>query len=351
MKRNNKIQIFLVLLLISSSISGKEITRNVTDMAGRKVSIPTTINGVFTDRFTSLLVFATTPKLLLNATFSVNQESKRYISSDYYKDKPLTEDQDEEIIKLHPDIIIIGNLKGQSTIDNANKIQERLKIPVLVVNFTIEDYTKSFAFLGDVLGREAYTKQLIGFIDKYLTPISTKAKTISAVSKPKIYYAEGPTGLNTEPAGSIHSQVIDYLAGKNVAKASTGDVHGMAKVSMEQILVWKPDIILVWTGYPSGMGLPGIPSATQSTYEHIMTNPIWKKTNAVKNKNVYQIPALPFGWFDRPPSSNCLLGAIWLAEKLYPSLITYNINNAIKEYFQLFYHITITDKDVFYLSR
>lgn len=325
--------------------------RTVTDMAGRTVKIPASVNSVFTDRFTSLLVFAVDSKLLVNATFSVSDQAKKYISSDYYSNKPITDDEDEEILKLRPDIIIIGNLKGQSTIDNANRLQKRLKIPVLVVNFTIEDYIRSFNFLGLALGRKASADKLTAFIGKYLSPIVSKASKLSTSAKPKIYYAEGATGLNTEPSGSIHAQVLDYLSARNVAKTSIGDVHGMAKVSMEQILVWNPDIILVWTGYPSGMGLPGNSSANKSTYSHIVSDPIWAKTNAVKQSKVYQIPSLPFGWFDRPPSSNCIPGAVWLAAKLYPNLVTYNINTAIQEYFSLFYHVDITSDDVNILMK
>lgn len=325
--------------------------RTVTDMAGRTVKIPTSVNSVFTDRFTSLLVFAVDSKLLVNATFTINNQAKKYISPDYYQNKPITDDEDEEILKLHPDIIIVGNLQGQSTIDNANRLQKRLNIPVLIVNFTIADNIRSFKFLGLVLNRKANAERLTTFIGKYLTPIAKKASQLSISSKPKIYYAEGATGLNTEPSGSIHAQALDYLSARNVAKTNIGDVHGMAKVSMEQILVWNPNIVLVWTGYPSGMGLPGNTSENKSTYSHITSDPIWARIDAVKQSKVYQIPSLPFGWFDRPPSSNCILGAIWLAAKLYPSWVTYDVNVALQEYFNLFYHVNISSEDIAYLMK
>lgn len=336
MKKNYFVAIVILITLMSGNIHGAN--RTIVDMSGRKVQIPSQIKRVFTDRFTSLLTFSIAPEMLVNATFSVNSEAKKYISPLYYTNKPLTDDENEEILKLKPDIIILGNLNGQGIKDEANRLQAQVKIPVVIVDFTLQDYLRSYPFLGDILNKKEEAKQFTGFINKYLTSIHKIAKTISASSKPKLYYAEGIDGLNTEPTGSIHSQVIDFLYGKNVAKTSLGNIHGMSKVSMEQVMTWNPDLILVWTGYPSGMGLPGNAAENKSTMKYILSNPIWKRIAAVKKGAVYQIPSLPFGWFDRPPSSNALLGVLWLAPKLYPNLIKYDQKNAIKEYFKLFYH-------------
>jgi iron complex transport system substrate-binding protein len=333
-----------LLLLLSAGLGNIHIlaaNRTVKDMAGRKVQVPVAVNAVFSDRFTSLLIFAVDPKILVNSTFSVKEGLRKYISPDYYT-KPVAEDQDEEILKMRPDIIIVGNLRNKMTIDDANKMQKRLKIPVVVVDFTLDRCSESFRFLGNLLKKQEMAESINNYLQKYILPIAAKARSIRDSSKPKIYYAEGPNGLNTEPSGSIHSQVINFVCGRNVAITELGDVHGMTKVSMEQVLRWNPDIILVWTGYPYGMGLPNNSNADKQTYGYITQNAIWRKIKAVKEEKVYQIPAVPFGWFDRPPSSNCIPGVIWLSRILYPHLITYDINEAIREYFELFYHIRIS---------
>lgn len=68
--------------------------RTITDMAGRSVNIPEKVNRVFTDRFLSLMTFALDSSLNCNATFRVPEAGKKYISETYYKNKPLTENNE-----------------------------------------------------------------------------------------------------------------------------------------------------------------------------------------------------------------------------------------------------------------
>ena len=39
---------------------------------------------------------------------------------------------------------------------------------------------------------------------------------------------------------------------------------------------------------------------------------------AVREKRVYLAPTAPFGWIDRPPSLNRVIGLKWLAGLFYP---------------------------------
>ena len=39
-------------------------------------------------------------------------------------------------------------------------------------------------------------------------------------------------------------------------------------------------------------------------------------------------PGLPYGWFERPPSLNRLIGALWLASRLYPAEISFTVDDA-----------------------
>ena len=342
MKAINKIAVLLAFV-VSLPLSAQQ-KQMLTDMAGRKVFVPTIVRKVYTDRFASLPVFALNPKLLCNSTFEIKKEGQKYISPEY-QSKPMSEDNDEEILKMKPDVIICSNMTGSNAAEEAATLQKRLKIPVLVINFTLPEYGAMFSFLGKALGCNQQAAGLIKYLNTYIYPIHQKLKTIPEGKRPRLYYAEGMKGENTEPSGSFHSQVIDFVEARNVAKTSIGGMHGMSAASMEQILKWNPEVILVWTGMPAGMGL-GNAGTSKSTYDHIMTDPVWKKVQAVANKKVYQIPSLPFGWFDRPPTTNIIPGVLWAAKTLYPDQVSFNINQALKEYFALFYHSKITDADV-----
>jgi iron complex transport system substrate-binding protein len=315
--------------------------REVTDMAGRKVDIPEKVNRVFTDRFLSLMTFALDSSLNCNATFRVSEAGRKYISEAYYKDKPLTENNEEEILRLHPDVILLS-FTDRDAPKTANRMQEKLHIPVLLVKFGIADYRSAYEFLGQALNRCEAAGRIIDFLDNYLIPLHEQTKKIPAKKRLSVYYAEGNFGLNTESAGSLHSQAIDYLNLRNVAKVRTGSIHGMAAVTIEQVWLWNPDAIIVWSGFPSGMDLPQAAKKEKSAQKHILTHPAWERIPAVRNGKVYQVPSLPFGWIDRPPSVNCIAGVLWLAQLLYPETFTFDFDKALEEYFKLFYHVGIT---------
>ncbi|GHT60814.1 ABC transporter substrate-binding protein [Bacteroidia bacterium] len=338
-------KVLIGCLLVLNLIVLEATAREVTDMAGRKVSLPVTVNKVFADRFISLMAFALDEKMLCNATFSVPDAGQKYISKAYF-DKPLAETNAEEILKLHPDVILLSFLDDDDR-ETAENWQTKLHIPVLLVRFELPKYREAFAFLGQALNRQTAANQIINFLDTYIISLNEQAKKIA--KRPTVYYAEGNLGLNTEAAGSLHSQVIDYLNARNVAQVKTSSIHGMAVVSIEQVLLWQPDVIVAWSGFPAGMDLSKTVKKEFSTREYILSNSVWQQVAAARNKKVHQVPALPFGWIDRPPSVNCLPGVLWLAKQLYPENMTFDLNEALKACFRLFYHVEITDKDVTYL--
>ncbi|WP_220387739.1 hypothetical protein [Sporomusa ovata] len=63
-----------------------------------------------------------------------------------------------------------------------------------------------------------------------------------------VYYAEGPKGLTTDPAGSRHTEVLDFVRGINVAQVQTGLDSMPTGVSLEQVMIWNPDVIITGKG-------------------------------------------------------------------------------------------------------
>ena len=55
---------------------------------------------------------------------------------------------------------------------------------------------------------------------------------------------------------------------------------------------------------------------------------------------------LPFGWFDRPPSANRLIGVKWLASVLYGKGANHNIPRDTREFYRPFYHIDLSDEQL-----
>ena len=338
-KRKNEyrfVWVLLVCLVISCNYSRKNKSgRTLTDMAGRTVLVPDSINRVYVDHHGGFMLYAIDPQITINQAVKVNRFSRPYILESYAK-LPYIDGSVEEIVKAKPDIIIACNEINDNSIDNANKLAEKTSIPVFLVDMNMLNYRKTFKVLGDLLNRKKQTSFMGEFVHRYLDEIHTQAARIPDSLKVKVYYAEGEQGLATDPSGSKHSQIIDFVGAQNVAQVDIISGKGMSQVSMEQILLWDPDKILCWTVKGKQMG----------TYEYILQDEVWKTTRAVKNNEVYQIPFLPYGWFDRPPGTNRILGTIWTAHLLYPDIFPYDMEEVTREYFQLFYHHQLTDDEL-----
>lgn len=206
-----------------------------------------------------------------------------------------------------------------------------------LVDLSIYRYKEVFSVLGKLLNRKEQTSKMTAFVGTYLDTVGSKAKKIPMSQKVKVYYAEGEQGLQTDPSGSWHSQSFDFAGAINVAKGDIVDVKGMSPASIEQIMVWNPDVVLCWTGYASEM----------STYQYVTSANYWKPVKAVAKKRVYQIPFVPFGWIDRPPCTNRILGTVWVAQLLYPGIFKYDMKKITAEYFQIFYHRNLSSKELY----
>ncbi|MDR1810313.1 MAG: ABC transporter substrate-binding protein [Prevotella sp.] len=313
-----------------------ENTRIVTDMAGRQVKIPEQIASAFVDRHSIQMVYAFDTILPVNRVFNYNDTEKRFLKKSFYENKPyVLEDGIEEIIRLKPDVLLCSQLLTPDNIEAADKLQERAGIPVILMNTDILKYKETLAFLGGVLNKQEKADELIAFINKYIDPIVEKAGTIPAGQKKRVYYAEGMKGANTDPSGSVHSLLIDLLGGVNVAEAEVLPGKGMTGVSPEQVYAWNPDIVLVWSGNFDGM----------DSYRYIKTGNVWKNLKAVRENRVYQVPWKPFGWIDRPPGINRLIGIVWLSKLFYPELYADDILPVVQEFFRKFYHYDMSGEE------
>jgi len=325
-------------LLSAYSATAKNLpntTRQVTDMAGRKMVVPSTIRHIYVNKPGSVLMYAVAPDMLVSRSLWMTDNTTRYLKSSYLQ-LPYVDGSVEEIVKLRPDIIISSGNINPKTRDDADRLSKKIGIPLFMVDMDMGKYEQCFTALGELLNRQKQTNRMRAFLHTYFDGIATKAKQIPVNQRVRVYYAEGERGLNTDPTGSFHSQILDVVGAVNVAQVGIASGQGMSAVSMEQLLLWNPDVVLVWTG----MG------ASMTTMQAIKSDNLWANVRAVKNNKVYQIPFQPFGWFDRPPATNRIMGAIWTAELLYPNIYHYDLKKITREYFDIFYHHKLTDDEL-----
>ncbi len=331
------------------------VTKEITDMAGRKVMVPSAINKIYaTSAIGTILVYSLDPDKVIgqnNGQNNMSSPNNHKYTTEKFANLPLigslasadgNRANIEKILKLKPDIIITALVAEQDlvvAIESADRLQEKIRIPVVVVNGGLTQMDKSYEFMGELLGDIEHSKKLAQYCRDTLAEVKALVEKIPEEKRIRVYYAEGPLGLATDPAGSRHTEVLDFVGGINVAKVPlTKGAVGQETVSVEQIMQWNPDLIIAWNSQ-SGNESGG--------FSNVVTEDSrWQNIKAVKEHQVYDIPTQPFNWFDRPPSINRFIGLKWLANLLYPEYVSLNMKNETKKFYKLFYHVELSDQDV-----
>ncbi len=352
MEKKSKIIILILAILIVIGISTHLFltpstvensgAKNVTDMLGRNIEIPQSLNKVVaTSPPMTTVVYMLAPEKLTALNFQWTDSEKVYVPSKYQGLPNIggwygTQDGSyEEFIASEPDIVIESiDESGDGNLSTVNERQSKFgKIPVVAVRDTthVEKVDESILFIGEVIGAKDNAQKLVDFNDKYLDEVHKKSAQLSDKDKKTVYYAEGNDGLKTNPSGSVHGQLIDLVGGKNVANSSSqGNTSSGVQVSIEQVIKWNPDIII---------------TTDPDFYAKVYNDSSWSSINAVKNHEVYLSPQSPFKWFDRPVGANIIIGVPWTAKVIYPDKYTdIDMVSVTKEFYSNFYHYDLSDE-------
>ncbi|MBN1626665.1 MAG: ABC transporter substrate-binding protein, partial [Deltaproteobacteria bacterium] len=244
------IGLITAVLIFASPVHAREIT----DMTGKKVSIPDKINKVFSGSpALTYMIYAIDPDLLSGLNYRLTSEEKEYLNikiqelpvlGGFYGQGNIA--NVEMILNASPDIIFlwVDNKNGISK--NTEKIMMK-SLPIPAVNVVLEDiddYGEAFLFMGEVLGRQERGRLLRDYADDTLRKVKETLETIPEDQRPRVYYAEGNDGLNTECDNSWHSEIISIAGAKNVYHCESRDSYGMEKINIEQVMSYNPDVIV-----------------------------------------------------------------------------------------------------------
>jgi len=305
----------------------------VTDSAGRHVTIPTTIQRVMpAGPPAALLLYALAPEKLIGWPSALPPETQALLPPAYAglpvvgrltSKKPPTA---EAIAKLHPDLILdLGDVEPEYAA-LADKIQRETGIPYLLFGGRLAQTPEILRRLGPLLGEAAAGERLADYAEAELKQIAAGVAALPPAQLPGVYYARGATGLQTGPAGSLLGEIVDMAGGRNLAPPTHSSAP--AKTSLAEIARWDPDVMITQDA--------GLDRAMPS-------DPGWRGLRAVQAHHVYLAPELPFGWFDEPPGINRLLGLRWLAATLHPEIFPWDERAASRAFCDLFYHAKLSD--------
>ncbi len=318
-------------------------TREITDMAGRKVTVPAAenIESVFSaGPVAAIFLYMVAPDKLLGWNYELNDVEKSIIL-DKYQDLPNFGMGDavnyEAVIAANPTIAINSGKINDTMVSDCDALSESLGIPVVAVDNELNNSAEAFRFMGELLGVEDHTEELAQYAEQVFTDINALSD-IPEEKKVSVYFGNGEDSLETAPRGSQHAQILDAINAVNVADLELGD-GSRVQISAEQLLAWDPDVIVV-------NGEPKADKSGNSAAEDILSNPDYASLKAVQDQKVYGTPNAPFSWVDRPAGPNRLIGMRWFSALIYPEYIKCDINEEIHKFFDLFYHVDLSDEQL-----
>ena len=309
-------------------------TRIFTDSAGREVTLPKEINKIApSGPLAQIVLYTFCPDKLSGLASDFSEGAKQYIDEKYWglpkfgqfygKNANLNM---EALIAESPDVIIdIGEAK-KTVKQDMDALQEQLNMPVIFIEADLDTMSSAYEKLGELTGETDQAKKLADYCNNLMKKAETAKEQIA--EKKSVYYASGDDGLHTNAEGSIHARVIEQIGAENAAKVEKVSSGGGSEVSFEQLLLWQPDIII---------------ADSDALYQTITTDKVWAELNAVKEGKVYEIPSVPYSFMSSPPSVNRMIGIQWLGNLLYPQLYNVDIKQEVKNFYELFYHVSLDD--------
>jgi iron complex transport system substrate-binding protein len=307
----------------------------VTDGAGRSVPVPARVERVFpAGPPASIMLYTLAPELLLGWTRPNSAQEREFLLPDIGSRAQVGRITGrgntanlEVVLSLKPDLILDVGYVTDTYVSLADRVQQQTGIPYALLDGSFQGTAAAYRLLGELIGRRADAEVLARYAEQTVATIAGRIADVPKDRRPRVYFARGPRGLETGLGGSITIESIELLA-QNVAGETRG---GLATISIEQVLVWNPEVIV---------------TIDREFAAHVYDDPAWATIAAVRARRVHLSPTLPFGWIDFPPSVNRLIGLWWLAKIFYPDLFPEDLRQQTRAFYQTFYHVQVTDQQI-----
>ena len=309
--------------------------QSVMDGAGRAIPVPAKVERVFpAGPPAAIFLYTLAPELLLGWPRANRPEEREFLLPDVGARPEVGRITGrgntanlEVVMALKPDLILDMGSTSATYVSLADRVQQQTGIPYALLDGRFAGTAEAYRILGALIGQRQKGNDDAAIVDATIKDVTGRIAAIPKSRRPRVYYARGPRGLETGLGGSINVETIELMA-ENVAGETRG---GLATVSIEQVLVWNPDVII---------------TIDQDFAATVRADPAWASVKAVRDGRVHLSPKMPFGWVDFPPSVNRLIGLRWLGKILYPELFPEDLKVQTREFYTRFYHVTPSDAQV-----
>lgn len=264
----------------------------VTDSLGRTVKVPGNASRIISlePEITRIIVALGAGDRLVGIDFFLRHQDHLFpIIAPAAARLPVVSNQGQELnyelaLRLRPEIVFAS----PSEFRMAESIEKKLRVPVVSLASIgrIDALLGEIALLGRVLGREERAARLAAFVEERLGPLRRRASGPGEKSRPSIYLSFWGSLVRTP----VVYEPVDMAGGRNVAAGLLPDYLGAAgaTVSVEQLVVWDPEVILIQGSYP--------PAERRVTVEGLLRDPRLASVRAVRAGRVHYTFGYWYWW-------------------------------------------------------
>ena len=304
-------------------------TKVVTDMAGREVVVPKSIDSIVTIgsvpvQNSFMFVMGQGGKIangLPESFIKGGRHKYQYVVEPNLKNKPTiqptTGDFDlEELIMINPDVAFTMSMPSVDKL-------EKNGIPVIYLSWTdAEDVKDLMRLLGEVFDEQERAERYVRYFDEATARPGKAVASIPDDQRPKVLFCS----YNSMSAGhKIAEWYIEKAGGIAVAKEA--HVAESLKFDLEQLLVWDPDVLIL---------------GNHNEIPLVYNDTRLSSVSAVKNGRVYApTPMGAHSWSAR--TSETPLMVLWTAKTIYPEQFKdLDMEAEVMTFYKEFYNCEIT---------
>ena len=244
----------------------------------------------------------------------------------------------EQLLALDPDVYfeIANQEKTVQKLEETGITTVALDTNTQSLN-PLDTLNRWLTLTGEVTGTTDRPAQIIAEGEANQKEINdTLAKAeIKDEDKPRVFFLQyhNDGEISTAGTGMHGNRWLDATGGIDVA-AEAG-IEGIKQINMEQVYEMNPDIIYI-TNFTE--------TQPQDLFDNKFKGQDWSKVKAVQEGKVYKMPLGIYRWY--PPSGDAPLMLKWMAQKNYPELFTYDMNEEVKDYYKRYYDYELSDEQV-----
>ena len=223
------------------------------------------------------------------------------VAPDLHQAEPITGGtmNAEELLRLKTDLVFV------TPADPSAEALRRAGLNVIPVSFTdVDSMLRCIDLTARAVGGPLALQRATDYrryLEQALAEVKQSVAAIPAPRRPRVLHLASVNPLKVDGADTIVDQWITAAGGRNAADGLRGNLQ---TVSIEQVLAWNPDVIII-----AGNG---------GTLDSSPSKALWDDVPAVRAGRVYRNPSGVFPWDRYGPE--LALQLRWAAQVLHPEL-------------------------------